>query len=186
MSIKGLEQAIANLNSISKTAVPRASAQSVNRIAVQAVNQSSTRVAKELKVPRRLIKQRVKIRRATVRTPKAEFRVNRGDLPAIKLASDITKIPWHRKGNKKKGYHTITKVGPLRLERAFVQKLKNRRWHVMQREGASRYPIDVVKIPTTTPLTQAYREELPRLINEKLPKIMAQNLKNQFRVTLKR
>jgi hypothetical protein len=34
MSIKGLEQAIENLNSISKTAVPRASAQAVNRVAM--------------------------------------------------------------------------------------------------------------------------------------------------------
>ena len=32
-AINGLEQAIANLNSISKTAVPRASAQAVNRVA---------------------------------------------------------------------------------------------------------------------------------------------------------
>jgi hypothetical protein len=36
MSIKGLEQAIENLNSISKTAVPRASAQAVNRVASRA------------------------------------------------------------------------------------------------------------------------------------------------------
>ena len=40
MSIKGLEQAIANLNSISEKAVPRASAQSVNRIAGQEIGRA--------------------------------------------------------------------------------------------------------------------------------------------------
>ncbi|MGI3453662.1 phage tail protein, partial [Citrobacter arsenatis] len=51
MSIKGLEQAIANLNSISKRAVPRASAQTVNRIATPAVNRSVSAVAKSTRVP---------------------------------------------------------------------------------------------------------------------------------------
>lgn len=46
MSIKGLEQAIENLNSISKTAVPRASAQAVNRVANRAVSRSVAVVSK--------------------------------------------------------------------------------------------------------------------------------------------
>lgn len=57
MSIKGLEQAIANLNSISKRAVPRASAQTVNRIATQAVNRSVSAVAKSTRVPRKLVRR---------------------------------------------------------------------------------------------------------------------------------
>ncbi len=36
---------------------------------------------------------------------------------------------------------------------AFIQRLKNGRWHVMQRvAGKNRYPIDVVKIPMAVPL----------------------------------
>ncbi|STQ11457.1 gp11 [Enterobacter cloacae] len=87
MSIKGLEQAIANLNSISKTAVPRASAQSVNRIAGQAINRSVSVVSKSTRVPRKLVKQRARLRRATVSKPRALIRVNRGNLPAIKTRS---------------------------------------------------------------------------------------------------
>jgi len=81
MSIKGLEQAIANLNCISKTAVPRASAQSVNRIAGQAINRSVSVVSKSTRVPRKLVKQRARLRRATVSKPRALIRVNRGNLP---------------------------------------------------------------------------------------------------------
>lgn len=47
MSLKGLEQAIANLNSISNTAVPRASAQAVNRVATRAVSRSVAVVSKD-------------------------------------------------------------------------------------------------------------------------------------------
>ena len=37
-------------------------------------------------------------------------------------------------------------VGNRRIPGAFIQQLKNGRWHVMQRvAGKNRYPIDVVK-----------------------------------------
>lgn len=78
MSIKGLEQAITNLNSISTTAVPRASAQAVNRVATRAVNKSVSVVSKDTRVPRKLVKQRARVRRATVKKPRALIRVNRG------------------------------------------------------------------------------------------------------------
>jgi hypothetical protein len=51
MSIKGLEQAIANLESISKT-VPRASSQAVNRVATRAISRSTRQVAKDTRVQR--------------------------------------------------------------------------------------------------------------------------------------
>lgn len=76
MSIKGLEQAIENLNSISKTAVPRASAQAVNRVANRAVSRSVAVVSKDTRVPRKLVKQRARVKRATVNRPRALIRVN--------------------------------------------------------------------------------------------------------------
>lgn len=85
MSIKGLEQAIANLESISKTAVKRASSQAVNRVAARAASKAISIVAKETRVPRKLVKQRVRIKNATAAKPKARIQVNRGNLPAIKL-----------------------------------------------------------------------------------------------------
>ncbi|MEF6826294.1 phage tail protein, partial [Escherichia coli] len=42
-------------------------------------------------------------------------------------------------------------------------RLKNGRWHVMQRVvGKNRYPIDVVKIPMAAPLKQAFDENVDR------------------------
>ncbi|WP_333892100.1 phage tail protein, partial [Atlantibacter subterraneus] len=67
MSIKGLEQAIANLESISKTAVPRASSQAVNRVATRAVSRSTRIVSGQTKVPRKLVNQRARLKKATIR-----------------------------------------------------------------------------------------------------------------------
>jgi hypothetical protein len=100
MSIKGLEQAIENLNSISKTAVPRASAQAVNRVANRAVSRSVAVVSKDTRVPRKLVKQRARVKRATVNKPRALIRVNRGNLPAIKLGTASVRLS-RRKRDKK-------------------------------------------------------------------------------------
>ncbi|MGT5325896.1 phage tail protein, partial [Escherichia coli] len=51
MAIQGLEQAVENLSRISKTAVPGASAMAINRVATTAINQSSSQVARETRVP---------------------------------------------------------------------------------------------------------------------------------------
>ncbi|SAG76555.1 prophage minor tail Z family protein [Enterobacter hormaechei] len=47
MSIKGLEQAIANLDSLDRNMVPNASAWAVNRVAANGVSVAVRRVAKE-------------------------------------------------------------------------------------------------------------------------------------------
>lgn len=62
-------------------------------------------------------------------------------------------------------------VGNRRIPGAFIQQLKNGRWHVMQRvAGKNRYPIDVVKIPMAVPLTTAFKQNIERIRRERLPK----------------
>jgi hypothetical protein len=58
VTIKGLEELRQNLSNISKNAIPRATSQSINRVAGRAISRSSTRVAKETKVKRKLVMQR--------------------------------------------------------------------------------------------------------------------------------
>lgn len=68
MTIKGLEELRQNLSNISKNAIPRATSQSINRVAGRAISRSSTRVAKETKVKRKLVMQRAKLKRASPKT----------------------------------------------------------------------------------------------------------------------
>ena len=181
MSLKGLEQAIANLNSISNTAVPRASAQAVNRVATRAVSRSVAVVSKDTRVPRKLVKQRARIKRATAM---AMIRVNRGHLPAIKLGTASVRLS--RRKRDKKGANSVLRIGPFRFPGAFIQQLENGRWHVMRRTSRPRYPIEVVSIPLAAPLTTAFKDELPKLMESDMPKELRASLKNQLRLILKR
>ncbi len=101
MAIKGLEQAVENLSRISKTAVPGASAMAINRVASSAISQSASQVARETKVRRKLVKERARLKRATVKNPQARIRVNRGDLPVIKLGN--ARVVLSRRRRRKKG-----------------------------------------------------------------------------------
>ena len=154
MAIKGLDQAIDNLSRVRKNAIPAASAMTINRVATTAINQSSSQVARETKVRRKLVKERSRL-----------------------------------------------KAGQHRYQRAFIQRLNNGRWHVMQRLPQARYeegnddkgrkkrnrlPIQVVKIPMAAPLKQAFDENVDRIRRERLPKELAYALKQQLRIAIKR
>ncbi|ENP4453681.1 phage tail protein, partial [Escherichia coli] len=70
---------------------------------------------------------------------------------------------------------------------AFVQQLANGRWHVMRRiDGKNRYPIDVVKIPLSGPLTQAFENARRDIIGNEMPKQLGYALKQQLRLYLTR
>ncbi|HAW4246904.1 TPA: phage tail protein [Escherichia coli] len=192
MAIKGLEQAVENLSRISKTAVPGAAAMAINRVASSAISQSASQVARETKVRRKLVKERARLKRATVKNPQARIRVNRGDLPVIKLGN--ARVVLSRRRRRKKGQRSSLKgggsmlvVGNRRIPGAFIQQLKNGRWHVMQRvAGKNRYPIDVVKIPMAVPLTTAFKQNIERIRRERLPKELGYALQHQLRMVIKR
>ncbi|EES4405176.1 phage tail protein [Escherichia coli] len=147
-----------------------------NRVASSAISQSASQVARETKVRRKLVKERARLKRATVKNPQARIKVNRGDLPVIKLGN--ARIVLSRRRRRKKGQRSALKgggsvlvVGNRRIPGAFIQQLKNGRWHVMQRvAGKNRYPIDVVKIPMAVPLTTAFKQNIERIRRERLPK----------------
>ncbi|KAF0951603.1 phage tail protein [Escherichia albertii] len=177
MTIRGLEQAVENLRRISKTAVPGASAMAINRVATTAMNQSASQVARETKVRRKLVKERARLKKATVKNTHVKIIVNRGDLPVIKLGIRITGSPPN----------STLRAGQHRYQRAFIQRLKNGRWHVMQRvAGKNRYPIDVVKIPMAAPLTTAFKQNIEQIRRERLPKELEYALKQQLRIAIKR
>lgn len=192
MAIKGLEQAVENLSRISRTAVPAAAAMAINRVASSAISQSASQVARETKVRRKLVKERARLKRATVKNPQARIKVNRGDLPVIKLGN--ARVVLSRRRRRKKGQRSSLKgggsvlvVGNRRIPGAFIQQLKNGRWHVMQRvAGKNRYPIDVVKIPMAVPLTTAFKQNIERIRRERLPKELGYALQHQLRMVIKR
>lgn len=197
MSLKGLENAVQNLSSIDRQMIPRASAMTINRLAQKAISFATHKVAKETVagdnhrqgIPFRLVKQRVRLWKASPRfdvgKQYARIRINRGNLPAIKLGTAQVRLT-RRKGQLLRG-GSVLKIGPYLFRDAFIQQLANGRWHVMKRiEGKKRYPIDVVKVPLAAALTQNFGEAKNRIIAEEFPKELASSLKQQLRLYLTR
>ncbi|EAP6367097.1 phage tail protein [Salmonella enterica] len=197
MSLKGVENAVRNLSSIDRQMIPRASAMTINRLAQKAISFATHKVAKETVagdnhrqgIPFRLVKQRVRLWKASPRfdvgKQYARIRINRGNLPAIKLGTAQVRLT-RRKGQLLRG-GSVLKIGPYLFRDAFIQQLANGRWHVMKRiEGKKRYPIDVVKVPLVAALTQSFEEAKNRIIAEEFPKELASSLKQQLRLYLTR
>ncbi|ECL7695598.1 phage tail protein [Salmonella enterica] len=197
MSLKGLENAVQNLSSIDRQMIPGASAMTINRLAQKAISFATHKVAKETVagdnhrqgIPFRLVKQRVRLWKASPRfdvgKQYARIRINRGNLPAIKLGTAQVRLT-RSKGQLLRG-GSVLKIGPYLFRDAFIQQLANGRWHVMKRiEGKKRYPIDVVKVPLAAALTQHFEEAKNRIIAEEFPKELASSLKQQLRLHLTR
>ena len=115
--------------------------------------------------------------------------LNRGNLPAIKL--NTTR---RRAGEG-------LRVGKYFFRGAFIQQLANGRWHVLRRLPEARFatghdhqgrprknrlPVEVVKIPLSGPLTQAFEDARDRIIAAEMPKQLGYALKQQLRLWLTR
>ncbi|MGY5327378.1 MULTISPECIES: phage tail protein, partial [Shigella] len=194
--MKGLENAIRNLNSLDTRMVPQASAWAINRVAQKAVSVATRQVAgntvagdNQVKgIPLKLVRQRVRVFKASPSGKMtARIRVNRGNLPAIKL--NTTR---RRAGEG-------LRVGKYFFRGAFVQQLANGRWHVLRclpearfatghdhqgRLRKNRLPVEVVKIPMSGPLTQAFEDARDRIIAAEMPKQLGYALKQQLRLHL--
>ncbi|HCN7060272.1 TPA: phage tail protein [Escherichia coli] len=196
--MKGLENAIRNLNSLDTRMVPQASAWAINRVAQKAVSVATRQVAgntvagdNQVKgIPLKLVRQRVRVFKASPSGKMtARIRVNRGNLPAIKL--NTTR---RRAGEG-------LRVGKYFFRGAFIQQLANGRWHVLRRLPEARFatehdhqgrprknrlPVEVVKIPLSGPLTQAFEDARDRIIAAEMPKQLGYALKQQLRLWLTR
>ncbi|MDA5547642.1 phage tail protein [Yersinia massiliensis] len=183
MTVQGLDQLISNLSALSKTAVPRATSQAVNRVAGRAISRSASQVSKSTRVPLKLVRGRTRLKKASPSRPIATIRVKRGDLPVINLGPVRLQIS---RRNGKGGADSVLKVGRFSFPGGFVQQLSNGRWQVMRRTSKARYPIEVIKIPMAAPLTQAFHNQTKSLLMSDMPKELAAALSNQLRLVIKR
>ena len=192
--MKGLENAIRNLNSLDTRMVPQTSAWAVNRVAAKIVSVATRQVAQntvagdnQVKgIPLKTVRERVRLLKASPSGKMyARMRVTRGTLPAIKLGTAQVRLARSRHGSNSRHRGSVLKVGKYLFRDAFIQQLANGRWHVMRRiDGKNRYPIDVVKIPMSGPLTQAFEDARDRIIAAEMPKQLGYALKQQLRLHL--
>ncbi|MDE8035739.1 phage tail protein [Actinobacillus equuli subsp. equuli] len=153
-----LRQIQANMDKL-KLAVAKAGSKQVNKMATKVMRKATATVAKDVGVPAKTIRGRFKqTARANAAKPIAKVRVNRMNMPAIRLFENRSNKMWIGRGG--------IVVGKYAIKRGFRQTLANGRTHLMQRRGKARYAIDVVKIPLSANLTNAVQAEVERARTE--------------------
>ncbi|UTV28997.1 phage tail protein [Photobacterium atrarenae] len=196
-----LVQAVKNLSSLQESAVPKASAMAINRVATRAVSRSVKDTAKTVRIKQKVIRPRATIKKASGKMPVAYVRVRRFDVPAISIATARTQIR-RKKGRmqvsgvsrnsrgrfsqRQHSGNTAIVVGRHKFANAFLQRLKNGRWHIMQRTSDSRYPIQVCKVPIVNEITRAFKHHSQTLMKTDMPKELSSAMGQQIRLIVRR
>ncbi|HAS6220107.1 phage tail protein [Vibrio vulnificus] len=197
-----LATAVKNLSALDQKAVPRASAMAINRIANRAISRSVKETSKAVRVQQKIIRRYARVsKKASPKQPVAYVRVRRNDIPAIHIGEARTQI------RRKKGRYqvqnvtrgkdgryakreisgfTSIKVGKHRFDNAFLQKLKNGKWHIMQRTSEARYPIKMCAIPIRNEITTAFEANSNQLMKTDMPKELSYAMGQQIRLVIRR
>lgn len=196
-----LAQAVKNLSALQTSAVPKASAMAINRVATRAISRSVKDIAKAVRIKQKVIRPRASVKKATGKMPVAYVRVRRFDVPAISIDTartqirrkrgqlQISRVNRGRNGRYQKreiAGNTAIVVGRHRFDNAFLQKLKNGRWHIMQRTSDARYPIKVCKVPIVNEITKAFKKHSDELIRTDMKKELASAMQQQVRLVIRR
>lgn len=197
-----LATAVKNLSALNEKAVPRASSMAINRIANRAISHSVKDTSKAVRVQQKIIRRYARLsKKASPQQPVAYVRVRRNDIPAIHIGEARTQIA-RKKGRYqvqsatrgKNGRYTkrevsgftSIKVGKHKFENAFLQKLNNGKWHIMQRTSDARYPIQMCAIPIKNEITTAFETNSKRLMKTDMPKELASAMGQQIRLIIRR
>lgn len=138
------------LNALGRQQIPRAAVKAINKVARSIGSRAMKAVAKDVGVPVKTVRGRMQIDRAKGKLPIAKIRVRRSHMPAIRLLENRSNKIWVGRGG--------IVVGKYAMSRGFRQRLKNGRWHIMQRQSKARYPIDVTKIPVGNMITSEFQK----------------------------
>lgn len=174
VKITGLKELEANIQQLVRQKIPTATAKAIKTVGKQAMRKATKSVAQQIGVPVKTVRGRAKMtKEPTKQSPKAIIRVNRTHMSLIRVLEG--------KRNRIVASSGVLRVGRHSVARGFKQTLKNGRTHIMFRQGKQRYGIDVAKVPLSTPLTQAFNQELSQY-----PEQMKQELINQLTFVFRR
>jgi hypothetical protein len=124
-------------------------------------------------LPVKLVRQRSRLKRAKPERPVAAIN-QPGNLPAIKLGA--ARVQLSRRKGEKRGREACYVLG-----NTFSEMLSSSSWRTgdgrLCAGWVNRYPIDVVKVPLVTPLTQNFTAISKQLIDSDMPKELAAALK---------
>ncbi|EMK3400821.1 phage tail protein [Vibrio parahaemolyticus] len=197
-----LATAVKNLSALNEKAVPGAASMAINRVAKRAISHSVKDTSKAVRVKQKIIRRYARVsKKATAKQPVAYVRVRRTDIPAIHIGEARTQIRMKngqmqvrsasrgkngRYTKREVSGFTSIKVGKHKFENAFLQKLKNGKWHIMQRTSDNRYPIKMCAVPIRKEITAAFEVNSQKLMKTDMPKELSYAMGQQIRLIVRR
>lgn len=197
-----LATAVKNLSALNEKAVPGAASMAINRVAKRAISHSVKDTSKAVRVKQKIIRRYARVsKKATAKQPVAYVRVRRTDIPAIHIGEARTQIRMKngqmqvrsasrgkngRYTKREVSGFTSIKVGKHKFENAFLQKLKNGKWHIMQRTSDNRYPIKMCAVPIQKEITAAFEVNSKKLMKTDMPKELSYAMGQQIRLIVRR
>lgn len=152
--IKRLEK---KLKAIAEKEIPKAVAAALNKAHRPSKRDVAKAVAQEEKLPAAVINKQIFFSPANTRKPVAQVRSFTRGINAIRLISAATIVKSMGTGTNKRG----VKVRGRDIRSAFINRSKkNDRILVFKRQGKSRYPLEVIRIPVDQALK---KHQLPVL-----------------------
>ncbi|EPZ9280860.1 phage tail protein [Vibrio alginolyticus] len=186
-----IQTAIKKLEAVKKSAVPAATARSINAVGVISERQTARDVSKSEKIKQRSIRQRINpIRKAKPSDPKRRVRVKRHDMAVAAVGKPRqtkkgVSVRHHRfpgafvaDGSKGFGKYIRAKHRTQKSESYYPTKLSSEQ--VLERTGRSRHPLEVITIPVHEPLTRAYERNVRRAYNQNMAPEMTKNLAKEM------
>jgi len=99
VKIEGMAALQANIRTLANQVAPKAAAKAINKVARSAIKNGTKNVSKEIHVPAKLIRKRTKLsQKATANRPVAKIRVDRRNLPLIRLLENPRRTVRASKG----------------------------------------------------------------------------------------
>ncbi|EIE1227647.1 phage tail protein [Vibrio vulnificus] len=186
-----VQQAIRRLELVKVSAVPAATARAINAIGAVSERRTAKEVAKSEKIQLRSVRSRITpIKKANVNETVRRVRVRRHDMPAVMVGKARqtrrgVSVRQHRfsgaflaDGSKGKGKYIAS--SRRRAGRQTHHDTQLRTQQVLQRTGKGRYPLEVVKVPISQPLTSAYERNVRRAYNQDLGPEMRKQLTREL------
>lgn len=164
---RDIKKLASTLHKASSVEGPRAVSSALNKTGAKIRTLVIRDVAKETKVPQKLIRKKAYFSKSTARKQRASISLYRSGVPLISIAGGKNAVQEPAPG--------WISVKGFFVERGFINTVKRTgKRHVLQRKGKARNPIDVVKI------------NIHRAIDKSVPKRTAQLMRSDFPRLLKR
>lgn len=161
------------LNALAKHETPRAAAKALNGAIAKARTQVVKNIAKTEKLPAKHIRKKIFIGKATPKKQKSKLTTYTSPVSVVSLLRSAVLLRHARRGTNRRG----VRAAGRQFDGAFINvHRKTGRFHVYERKGEERMPIDTVKIYFDKTAEQVNKDISGKVMRDDFERILRHEL----------